>query len=140
MDLNSLARVHRRGRHHRGQARVAEDARDPAAVALGRKGGLKGGRARVAAEGLHRAPLVDTYRVHTVDVGTVTVRTGVLHEEPAELRVVVEQIEDVDGTADSTEPRIRVCPPAGWSEDYTADEAERLARCCCGLAGSRGTA
>jgi hypothetical protein len=31
-----------------GEARESDDRKDPAAVALGRKGGLKGGRARAA--------------------------------------------------------------------------------------------
>lgn len=60
----------------------AEDARDPAAVALGHKG------------------------------------------SPS-LSVAVEQVEDVDGTAASTEPRIYLWPPPGWSEDYAALRAGR---------------
>ncbi len=43
-------------------------------------------------DGVLVAPMIDTYRLHAAEVGRVTVRAG-QHEEPAELRVVVEQLE-----------------------------------------------
>ena len=71
--------------------------------------------------------MTDTYLLHAAEVGRVTVRAG-WHEEPAELRVVLEQLEDVDGTAGgSTEPRVRLVEPDRWSEDYTLGEAAWLA-------------
>ncbi len=40
----------------------------------------------------------------------------------------LQQLEDVDGTAGgSTPPRLVLWEPAGWTEDYTLDEAETLA-------------
>ncbi len=54
------------------------------------------------------------------------VRTG-RDELPAPLRVTVEQFEDVDGSAESTGPLLRIQEPPGWTEDYTLDEAEALA-------------
>ncbi len=77
----------------------------------------------LAADGLFVEPVLDTYRMHTAEVGRVVVRAG-QHEDPADLRVVVEQLEDVDGTAGgSTEPRVLLHEPDGWSEDYTLTEA-----------------
>ncbi len=70
--------------------------------------------------------LVETYLLHTVEVGRVMVRTG-RAELPAALRVTVEQFEDVDGTADSTGLLVRIEEPPGWTEDYTLDEARELA-------------
>ncbi len=55
---------------------------------------------RLAAEGLHRSPMVDTYLLHQVEVGRMTVRTG-RAERPAPLRVVVEQLQDIEGTGGS---------------------------------------
>lgn len=45
-DINSLAASIVADATDEDKAEPAEDTRDPAAVALGRKGGLKGGRAR----------------------------------------------------------------------------------------------
>ncbi len=57
----------------------------------------------------------------------MTVRAGAA-EEPAALRVELQQLEDVDGTAGgSTPPRLVLWEPALWTEDYTLDEAEALA-------------
>ncbi len=80
-----------------------------------------------AAEGLHVEPVLDTFRMHTLEVGQVTVRAGA-DEEPAALRVELEQLEDVDGTAGgSAPPRLVLWEPAGWTEDFTMQEAEHLA-------------
>jgi hypothetical protein len=46
-DLNRLAAAIV-GEATDGEAQVADDEKDPAAVALGRKGGVKGGKARAA--------------------------------------------------------------------------------------------
>ncbi len=55
------------------------------------------------------------------------VRAG-QHETPAELLVLVQQCEDVDGTAGgSTGPLVSLHEPQWWSEDFTLDEAENLA-------------
>ncbi len=70
--------------------------------------------------------LVETYLLHQVEVGRMSVRTG-RAERPAPLRVTVEQFEDVDGPAESTGPLLRIEEPPGWTEDYTLDEAEALA-------------
>ncbi len=71
--------------------------------------------------------VVDTYLLHQVEVGRVQVRVG-RDEQPAPLRVMVEQLEDVDGSAGgSTGPRVLLHEPPGWSEDYTPAEARRLA-------------
>ncbi len=70
--------------------------------------------------------VVDTYLLHQVEVGRMPVRTG-RAERPAPLRVTVEQVEDVDGTADSTGPLVRIDEPPEWTEDYTPSEALRLA-------------
>ncbi len=56
----------------------------------------------------------------------MSVRTG-RAELPAPLRVTVEQIEDVDGTAESTGLLVRVEEPPGWTEDYTSGKARELA-------------
>ncbi len=57
----------------------------------------------------------------------MVVRAG-QHETPAELLVVVQQCEDVDGTAGgSTGPLVSLHEPPWWSEDFTLDEAEHLA-------------
>ncbi len=42
--------------------------------------------------------MLDTFRVHRVEVGQVSVRAGAA-EEPAALRVELQQLEDVDGAA-----------------------------------------
>lgn len=47
-DLNSLAASIVRDATDEDNSEPADDGKDPAAVALGRKGGLKGGRARAA--------------------------------------------------------------------------------------------
>ncbi len=78
---------------------------------------------RLAAEGLHRSPMVETYLLHQVEVGRVMVRA----ELPAALRVTVEQIEDVDGTVESTGLLVRIEEPPDWTEDYTPGEARELA-------------
>ncbi len=41
--------------------------------------------------------------------------------------MTVKQVEDVDGSAESTGPLVRIEEPPGWTEDYTLDEAEALA-------------
>ncbi len=82
---------------------------------------------QLAAEGLHVEPVLDTFRVHTVEVSQVTVRADAA-EEPAALRVELQQLEDVDGTAGgSTEPRVVLHEPDGWTEDYTLSEPAGLA-------------
>ncbi len=82
---------------------------------------------QLAAEGLLVEPVLDTFRVHRVEVGQVSVRAGAA-EEPAALRVELQQLEDVDRTAGgSTPPRLVLWEPAGWTEDYSLDEAETLA-------------
>ena len=43
----------------------------------------------LAAEGLHRPPMIETYRRHSAEVG----RAG-FDEDPAELTVLVDQVED----------------------------------------------
>jgi hypothetical protein len=48
-DLNSLAASIVEDAIHEDKPRATKDTRDPAAVALGRRGGLKGGRARAVA-------------------------------------------------------------------------------------------
>ncbi len=55
-----------------------------------------------------RGLVVDTYLLHTVEVGQVTVRAGAA-EEPATLRVELQQLEDVDGTAGGSahSPRLK---------------------------------
>ncbi len=70
--------------------------------------------------------LVDSYLLHQVEIGRVQVRVG-RDESLGVLRVTVEQIEDVDGTAESTGPLVRIEEPPGWTEDYTPSEALRLA-------------
>ncbi len=70
--------------------------------------------------------VVETYLLHTVEVGRMPVRTG-RDERPAPLRVTVEQFEDVDGTADSTGLLVRIEEPPNWTEDFTLDEALQLA-------------
>ncbi len=70
--------------------------------------------------------MFDTYLLHQVEVGRMPVRTG-RAEQPAPLRVTVEQLEDVDGSADSTGPLGRIEEPSGWTEDYTLEEAAQLA-------------
>ncbi len=70
--------------------------------------------------------VVDTYLLHQVEVGRMSVRTG-RAERPATLRVTVEQIEDVDGSAESTGPLVRIEEPPEWTEDYTPSEARELA-------------
>ncbi len=81
----------------------------------------------LAADGLFVNPVLDTYRMHTAEVGRVVVRAG-QHETPAELLVLVQQCEDVDGTAGgSTGPLVSLHEPQWWSEDFTLDEAEQLA-------------
>lgn len=47
-DLNSLAASIVADSTDEDKAEAADDGKDPAAVALGRRGGLKGGRARAA--------------------------------------------------------------------------------------------
>ncbi len=47
---------------------------------------------QLAAEGLQVEPVLDTFRVHRVDVGQVVVRAGAA-EEPAALRVELQQLE-----------------------------------------------
>ncbi len=70
--------------------------------------------------------VVDTYLLHQVEVGRVMVRTG--RDGPLGLlRVTVEQLEDVDGTIDSTGPLVRIDEPSGWTEDYSPGEVLRLA-------------
>ncbi len=71
--------------------------------------------------------VVETYLLHTVEVGrrgagssARPVRTG--------MRVTVEQIEDVDGTAESTGLLVRIEEPPDWTEDYTPSEARELCR------------
>ncbi len=82
----------------------------------------------LAADGLFVNPVLDTYRMHSAEVGRVVVRAG-QHETPAELLVLVQQCEDVDGTAGgSTGPLVSLHEPQWWSEDFTLDEAEQLAR------------
>jgi hypothetical protein len=49
VDLNSLAASIVEDATHEDKPNPAKDSRDPAAVALGRRGGLKGGRARAVA-------------------------------------------------------------------------------------------
>lgn len=56
------------------------------------------GAAPPAAGSGFKPAVLNTNRRHAVEVGQVTVRAR-QHEEPAELRVAVAQIEDVDGTA-----------------------------------------
>ncbi len=70
--------------------------------------------------------MVDTYLLHQVEVGRMPVRVG-RDEQPAPLRVTVEQLEDVDGTAESTGPLVRIDEPSGWTEDYSPGEVLRLA-------------
>ena len=48
VDLNSLAASIVHDSTDEDKAKVEDDGKDPAAVALGRKGGLKGGKARAA--------------------------------------------------------------------------------------------
>ncbi len=82
---------------------------------------------QLAAEGLHVEPVLDTYRLHSAEVGRVLVRVGPQEQREA-LRVVLEQLEDVDGSAGgSTGPRLLLHEPAGWTEDYTPSEARELA-------------
>ncbi len=57
---------------------------------------------QLAAEGLQVEPVLDTFRVHTVEVGQVTVRAGAA-EEPAALRVELQQLEG--GTPSASRPR-----------------------------------
>ncbi len=56
--------------------------------------------------------VVDTYLLHQVEVGRMSVRTRPA-EQPAPLRVTVEQVEDVDGTAESTGLLVRIEEPPG---------------------------
>ncbi len=49
---------------------------------------------QLAAEGLHVEPVLDTYRLHSAEVGRVLVRVGPQEQREA-LRVVLEQLEDV---------------------------------------------
>ncbi len=70
--------------------------------------------------------VVETYLLHTVEVGWMSVRVG--RDEPlGMLRVTVEQIEDIDSTAWSTGLLVRIEEPPGWTEDFTLDEARELA-------------
>ncbi len=70
--------------------------------------------------------VVETYLLHQVEVGWMSVRVG--RDEPlGMLRVTVEQIEDVDGTAWSTGLLVRIEEPPGWTEDYSPGEARELA-------------
>ncbi len=56
----------------------------------------------------------------------MSVRVG--RDEPlGMLRVTVEQFEDVDGSAESTGPLVRIDEPPEWTEDYSPSEALRLA-------------
>ncbi len=81
----------------------------------------------LAADGLFVEPVLDTYRMHSAEVGRIVVRAG-QHERPAELLVLVQQCEDVDGTAGgSTGPLVSLHEPQWWSEDFTLNEAEQLA-------------
>ncbi len=65
--------------------------------------------------------------MHSAEVGRVVVRAG-QHETPAELLVLVQQCEDVDGTAGgSTGPLVSLHEPQWWSEDFTLEEAAQLA-------------
>ncbi len=81
----------------------------------------------LAADGLFVNPVLDTYRMHSAEVGRVVVRAG-QHGTPAELLVLVQQCEDVDGSAGgSTGPLVSLHEPQWWSEDFTLDEAEQLA-------------
>ncbi len=70
--------------------------------------------------------VVETYLLHTVEVGRMPVRTG-RAELPAPLCVTVEQVEDVDGTAESTGLLVRIEEPPAWTEDYMPSEARELA-------------
>ncbi len=70
--------------------------------------------------------VVETYLLHQVEVGRMSVRTG-RDERPAPPRVTVEQFEDVDGTADSTGLLVRIVEPPNWTEDFTLAEAAQLA-------------
>ncbi len=71
--------------------------------------------------------VVDTYLLHQVEVGRMPVRVG-RDEQLAPLRVTVEELEDVDGTAGgSTGPLVRIDEPPDWTEDYSPSEARRLA-------------
>ncbi len=70
--------------------------------------------------------VVETYLLHQVEVGRMLVRAG--RAEPlGMLRVTVEQIEDVDGSAESTGLLVRIEEPPEWTEDYTPNEARELA-------------
>ncbi len=70
--------------------------------------------------------LVETYLLHQVEIGRMPVRTG-RDERPAPLRVTVEQVDDVDGTFESTGLLVRIEEPPNWTEDYTPSEAAQLA-------------
>ncbi len=81
---------------------------------------------QLAAEGLYRSPMVETYLLHQVEVGWMSVRVG--QDEPlGMLRVTVEQIEDVDGSAWSTGLLVRIEEPPNWTEEYSPGEARELA-------------
>ncbi len=70
--------------------------------------------------------VVETYLLHRVEVGRMSVRAG-RGERSAPLRVTVEQLEDVDGSAESTGLLVRIEEPPEWAEDYTPSEARELA-------------
>ncbi len=81
----------------------------------------------LAADGLFVEPVLDTYRMHSAEVGRMVVRAG-QHETPAELLVLVQQCEDVDGTAGGSTGPLVCMSRSGGTEDFTLDEAEQLAR------------
>ncbi len=69
---------------------------------------------------------VETYLLHQVEVGWMSVRVG-RNEPLGMLRVTVEQLQDVDGSAESTGLLVRIEEPPGWTEDYSPGEARELA-------------
>jgi len=69
--------------------------------------------------------VVDTYLLHRYCVGAVAV--DFYDGSRGVLSVMIESVQDVDGTCTSEAPTVALSEPNDWTGSYTPEQAQRLA-------------